>query len=343
MGKDNRKILLDVKDLSVSFDTYAGEVQAVRGNSFYVRKGEALGIVGESGSGKSVTVKSLIKLLPMPPARIKTGTAMFNGKDLVKMSDKQLESIRGSEISMIFQDPMTSLNPTMKVGSQIMEGLIKHQKMSKKEAREKAIEMLRLVGIPTPEKRIDQYPHEFSGGMRQRGMIAIALACNPKLLVADEPTTALDVTIQAQILDLMKDLQEKMETSIILITHDLGVIADVAERVIVMYGGLIMEEGSIDDVFYRPQHPYTWGLLKSVPRLDNKAKERLIPIEGTPPDLFSPPEGCPFAARCEYAMPICKEQMPERTSVSETHSVFCWLQHDMAPNVVNPVIEGRGK
>lgn len=343
MGKDNRQILLDVKDLSVSFDTYAGEVQAVRGNSFFVRKGEALGIVGESGSGKSVTVKSLIKLLPMPPARIKTGSAVFNGKDLVKMTDKQLESIRGSEISMIFQDPMTSLNPTMKVGTQIMEGLIKHQKMSKKEARAKAIEMLKLVGIPTPEKRIDQYPHEFSGGMRQRGMIAIALACNPKLLIADEPTTALDVTIQAQILDLMKDLQQKMETSIILITHDLGVIADVAERVVVMYGGLIMEEGTVDDIYHNPQHPYTWGLLNSVPRLDTEDKEKLIPIDGTPPDLFQPPAGCPFAARCEYAMPICKEEMPERTTLTDEHSVACWLQHDMAPNVVNPITEGGSK
>ena len=343
MAKDNSKVLLDVKDLRVSFDTYAGEVQAVRGTNFYVNKGEALGIVGESGCGKSVTVKSLLKLIPMPPGRIKTGSAMFNGKDLVKMSDKKLESIRGSEISMIFQDPMTSLNPTMKVGKQIMEGLIKHQKMSKKEAKERAIEMLRIVGIPTPEKRVDQYPHEFSGGMRQRGMIAIALACNPKLLIADEPTTALDVTIQAQILDLMKDLQDKMNTSIIMITHDLGVIADIAQRVVVMYGGLIMEEGTVDDIYYNPHHPYTWGLLRSVPRLDNKEKERLVPIEGTPPDLFSPPKGCPFGDRCEYAMPICKEEMPEATSITDLHSVRCWLQHDMAPNVKNPVVEGRKK
>ncbi len=338
---DKDRALLDVKGLRVSFDTYAGEVQAVRGVDFYVNKGEALGIVGESGCGKSVTVKSIMQLLPSPPARYKEGIIDFNGKNLLEYSDRQMESIRGSEISMIFQDPMTSLNPTMKVGKQIMEGLIKHQKMSKKEAKEKAIEMLHKVGIPTPERRVDQYPHEYSGGMRQRAMIAIALACNPKLLIADEPTTALDVTIQAQIIDLMKDLQKEFDTSIILITHDLGVVADLAERVAVMYGGIIVETGKINDIYYRPQHPYTWGLLRSVPRMDALTKERLSPIEGTPPDLFSPPKGCPFAARCEHAMTICREEMPEITQLDEDHSVRCWLQHEMAPSVPNPVIEGR--
>jgi len=241
---------------------------------------------------------------------------------------------------MIFQDPMTSLNPTMKVGKQIMEGLMKHQKMSKSEAKERAIEMLKLVGMPTPEKRVEQYPHEFSGGMRQRAMIAIALACNPKLLIADEPTTALDVTIQAQIMDLMKDLQRKLDTSIILITHDLGVVADVADRVVVMYAGVIIESGTLDEIFYEAQHPYTWGLLKSVPRLDTKEDQRLLPIDGTPPDLFAPPKGCPFAARCDYAMPVCKDNYPEKTQLSDTHHVHCWLQHEMAPKVENPMPKG---
>ena len=335
------KRLLQVEDLSVSFDTYVGEVQAVRGTSFYVDKGETLAIVGESGCGKSVTAQTLMKLIPMPPGRIKTGSILFDGKEIVTMKDKQMEGLRGSEISMIFQDPMTSLNPTMKIGKQIMEVLIKHQKLSKSDAREKAIEMLKLVGLPTPEKRVDQFPHEFSGGMRQRAMIAIALACNPKLLIADEPTTALDVTIQAQIMDLMRDLQEKLDTSIILITHDLGVVADVADRVAVMYAGVIIETGNVNEIFYNPQHPYTWGLLRSVPRLDIKAGEKLVPIDGTPPDLLAPPIGCPFAARCDYAMQICIEQYPETTEVSNTQKVNCWLKHPSAPEVVNPVIERR--
>lgn len=337
MAVDKSNAILDVKDLRVSFDTYAGEVKAVRGVSFHVNKGEALAIVGESGCGKSVTAQSTMKLIPMPPGKIKGGSVKFNGKELTKLTDKQMESIRGSEISMIFQDPMTSLNPTMKIGKQIMEGLIKHQRMSKSDAKNKAIEMLDMVGIPNPDKRVEQYPHEFSGGMRQRAMIAIALACNPKLLIADEPTTALDVTIQAQILELMKDLQEKLDTSIILITHDLGVVADIAQRVVVMYAGKVIESGTLDEVFYQGKHPYTWGLLRSVPRLDTQKKDKLVPIEGTPPDLFSPPKGCPFAARCDYAMPICREEMPEKTFVSEDHFVKCWLQHDMAPHVDNPI------
>lgn len=333
------KRLLDVKDLAVSFETYAGEVQAVRGNNFYVDRGETLAIVGESGCGKSVTAQTIMRLIPMPPGRIKNGSIMFEGRDLTKLTDKEMQSICGSEISMIFQDPMTSLNPTMKIGKQIMEVLIKHQKLSKADARARAIEMLSLVGLPTPEKRVDQYPHEFSGGMRQRAMIAIALACNPKLLIADEPTTALDVTIQAQIMDLMRDLQDKLDTSIILITHDLGVVADVADRVAVMYAGVIVEIGTVNEIFYSPKHPYTWGLLRSVPRLDIKEGEKLIPIDGTPPDLIAPPKGCPFAARCDYAMKICVEEFPKDTILSETQKVNCWLEDPRAPKVKNPVIE----
>ncbi len=332
----DRDKILEVKDLHVSFDTYAGEVQAVRGVTFDLFKGEAIAIVGESGCGKSVTAKSIMKLIPMPPGRFKHGKIIFNGKDITNYTRRQMEAVRGSEIGMIFQDPMSSLSPTMLVGMQIAEGVMQHQKVSKKQAMEKAVEMLRLVGIPNPEDRISQYPHEFSGGMRQRAMIAIALACNPKLLIADEPTTALDVTIQAQILDLMKELKKKIDTSIILITHDLGVVADIAERVIVMYAGKVVESGYLDDIFYNPQHPYTWGLLKSVPRLDSGNKEELIPIPGTPPDLFSPPKGCGFAARCKYAMKICYMMQPEMTDCERGHSAACWLLHSDSPKVVRP-------
>lgn len=324
--------ILDVKDLHVSFHTYAGEVKAVRGVTFHVNRGEAVAIVGESGCGKSVTAQSLMKLIPMPPGEIKKGEILFNGEDLVKKSNKQMEAIRGKEIGMIFQDPMTSLNPTMTIGSQITEGLIKHQNMSRADARKRAIELLTMVGIPQPEKRVEQYPHEFSGGMRQRAMIAIALACSPKLLIADEPTTALDVTIQAQILDLMKELQKKTGTSIILITHDLGVVAEMCDRVIVMYAGKVIESGTVDDIFYNPQHPYTKGLLRSVPRLDLNRDEPLTPIYGTPPDLLRPPTGCAFTARCESAMRVCQEYDPEWTNVSSTQSTACWLQHPLAQN-----------
>jgi oligopeptide transport system ATP-binding protein len=330
--------LLEVKDLRVSFRTYAGEVQAVRGVSFSLKKGEVLAIVGESGCGKSVTAQTLMRLVPTPPSYIKSGSIVFDGKlDITKLSNKQMEKIRGSEMGMIFQDPMTSLNPTMKVGDQITEGLIKHEGLSKKAATEKAIEILKLVGINSPEGRIHQYPHELSGGMRQRVMIAIALACSPKLLIADEPTTALDVTIQAQIIDLMKTISEKTDSSIILITHDLGVVADMAGRVVVMYAGKIIEQGTVDEIFYDPQHPYTWGLLRSVPRLDTKSNEELVPIPGTPPDLFAPPKGCAFAARCPYAMNHCIEEDPEHTTLSETHSSACWLLHPDAPKVERPV------
>lgn len=334
--------LLDVKELYVSFDTYAGEVQAVRGVNFDLGVAETLAIVGESGCGKSVTAQSIMKLIPMPPGRIKSGNVVFNGREVTTLSEKQMEAVRGSEMGMIFQDPMTSLNPTMKIGKQITEGLMKHQKLSRKAAIEKAVEMLKLVGIPNPEKRITQYPHEFSGGMRQRAMIAIALACKPRLLIADEPTTALDVTIQAQILDLMRELKEKLDTSIILITHDLGVVADMAERIVVMYAGKIVEQGTVDDIFYNPQHPYTWGLLKSVPRIDAENKEHLLPITGSPPDLFSPPQGCAFAARCEYSMNICYESQPEMTDCGEGQQCACWLKHPDAPEVKRPAgIGGR--
>lgn len=328
--------LLEVKDLQVSFQTYGGEVQAVRGVSFHLNKGETLAIVGESGSGKSVTSQTIMRLIPTPPGKIKSGQILFNGEDLAKKTDKEMEAIRGKDIGMIFQDPMTSLNPTMKVGHQIMEVLVKHLKMDKAAAKERAIELLRLVGIPMPEKRVNQYPHEFSGGMRQRAMIAVALASNPKLLIADEPTTALDVTIQAQILELMKDLQKKMGTSIIFITHDLGVVANVADRVAVMYAGKIVEMGTVDEIFYDPRHPYTWGLLASMPSLDSDDKAELAAIPGTPPDLTNPPKGDAFAPRNPYAMKIDFELEPPMFKISDTHYAATWLLHPDAPKVEPP-------
>ncbi|MFD1169374.1 ABC transporter ATP-binding protein [Oceanobacillus caeni] len=327
--------ILEVNDLSVSFDTYGGDVKAVRGVTFELNEKETLAIVGESGSGKSVTAQSLMRLIPMPPGKFVNGSIIFKGQDLTEKSEKQMEAIRGKEISMIFQDPMTSLNPTMTIGKQISESLIKHQNMSKKDAHERGIELLKLVGIPTPEKRINQYPHEYSGGMRQRAMIAIALACNPKILIADEPTTALDVTIQAQIMDLMKELQEKTGTAILLITHDLGVVANAAHRVAVMYGGKIVETGDVDEIFYNPKHPYTWGLLGSMPKLDNRDEE-LQAIPGSPPDLADPPKGCPFVTRCPFAMKVCENRMPEYTDVSNTQKAACWLLDERAPKVEIP-------
>lgn len=327
--------ILEVKDLNISFHTFAGEVKAIRGVNFELKKGETLAIVGESGSGKSVTTKSIMRLLPPGNSEIKQGEILFEGKDLTKLSDKQMQKIRGKDISMIFQDPMTSLNPTMTVGKQIMEPLIKHQNMSKSAARERALQLLKLVGIPKPELRIKQYPHQFSGGMRQRVVIAIALACNPKVLIADEPTTALDVTIQAQILELMKDLQQKIDTSIIFITHDLGVVANVADRVAVMYGGKIVEIGTVDEVFYNPQYPYTWGLISSMPSLDTK-EEDLYAIPGTPPNLLHPPKGDAFAPRNEYAMQIDLEEQPPMFKVSDTHYAATWLLHPDAPKVEPP-------
>ena len=336
--------LLEVKNLHVSYHTYAGEVQSVRGISFEVNEGETLAIVGESGCGKTVTAKSLMRLIQIPPGEIKKGSEiLYKGEDILKMNEKQLRHFRGAEISMIFQDPMTSLNPTMTIGKQIAESLIIHRNMKKKEAMNEAIKMLKLVNIPNAERRVKQFPHEFSGGMRQRAMIAIALACIPKILVADEPTTALDVTIQAQIMDLIKDLQNKLGTAVVLITHDLGVVADVADRIQVMYAGKIIERGNTDEIFYNPKHPYTWALLQSVPRLETGHKDSLYSIKGTPPDLVKPPIGCPFASRCEYAMEICKQEMPEATIITETHEALCWLQHPNAPKVEVPFEIGGAK
>ena len=328
--------LLDIKNLETSFKTSAGEVHAVRGISFYLEKGEALGIVGESGCGKSVTMMSIMRLLD-GNGRIVGGQIDFDGKDISNVKEVEMEAIRGNDIGMIFQDPMTSLNPVFTIGDQIMEPLLKHRKISRAEAKKEAINMLGLVGIPSPEKRMKQYPHEFSGGMRQRAMIAMSLICEPKLIIADEPTTALDVTIQAQILDLMKDLKEKLHTAIILITHDLGVVADVCSRINVMYGGIIVETGTTEDIFYRGKHPYTWGLLRSVPNPKEDMREKLVPIEGQPPDLLNPPVGCPFAARCDYAMKICLQKQPPLFEIGEKHQVACWLCHEDSPKVESPI------
>ena len=337
MSNKTEDKILEVKNLKVSFHTYAGEVKAVRGVSFHLNKGEMLAVVGESGCGKTVTSKSIMRLLPVPPAEIKKDTEiLFEGKNLAFLEEKELRKVRGSEISMIFQDPMTSLNPTMKVGKQIAESLIIHRGLSKKEAHNEAVEMLKLVGLPNAEQRAKQYPHEYSGGMRQRAMIAIALACNPKILIADEPTTALDVTIQAQIMDLIGKLQNELGTAVLLVTHDLGVVADVADRIQVMYAGVIVERGTIEEIFYEPRHPYTWALLQSVPRLSTQNKSELYALQGTPPDLLAPPKGCPFADRCEYHMQICHERMPDEKVLSDSHSLSCWLTHENAPKVEIP-------
>jgi len=326
--------LLEVKDLKVSFNTYNGEVQAVRGVSFDLEKGETLAIVGESGSGKSVTSMALMQLLA-GQGYIKDGQILLEGEDLVKKSVKEMQKIRGKDISMVFQDPMSSLNPTMKIGNQIMEGLIKHQNMSRENAKKRALELLSQVGIPQPEVRINQYPHQFSGGMRQRVVIAIALACNPKILIADEPTTALDVTIQAQILELMKDIQKETDSAIIFITHDLGVVANVADKVAVMYAGKIIEIGTVDDIFYNPKHPYTWGLLGSMPTLDS-TDEELYAIPGTPPNMLKPPKGDAFAPRNQFALEIDTQMEPPMFKVSDTHYAATWLLHPDAPNIEPP-------
>ncbi|MBM6615504.1 ABC transporter ATP-binding protein [Desemzia sp. RIT804] len=325
--------ILEVKDLHISFDTYAGQVRAIRGVNFDLKPGETLAIVGESGSGKSVTSRSIMRLLASN-ANVDNGEILFKGEDLVKKSEKEMQKIRGSEIAMIFQDPMTSLNPTQKIGKQIAEPIIKHQAVSKEEAYKKAEELLRLVGIPNPEKRMKQYPHQFSGGQRQRIVIAIALGCNPDILIADEPTTALDVTIQAQILELMKELQHKIKTSIIFITHDLGVVANVADRVAVMYAGKFVEVGTVDEIFYNPQHPYTWGLLSSMPTLETSGY--LYAIPGTPPDLLNPPKGDAFAPRSEYALKVDTMYEPPLFKVSDTHFAATWLLHPDAPKVTPP-------
>ena len=325
------KNVLNIKDLYVSFDTYAGEVQALRGVSYHVDEGEVLGVVGESGCGKSVTAQTIMKLNPMPPAKIKSGEITLDGIDIIATSEDKMQEIRGKEVSMIFQDPMTCLNPTMKVGRQITEAIKHHQKLSKEEAEKRSIEMLKLVQIPNPEERAQQYPHEFSGGMRQRAMIAMALSCNPKLLIADEPTTALDVTIQAQIIDLLGDIRKKTGTAIILITHDLGVVASLVDRVAVMYAGKIVETAKVNDIFKNAAHPYTKALLSSLPSHDTSKEDKLTSIPGTPPDLIKPPVGCGFASRCEKCMKICKAKQPPVFDLGDGHSASCWLLHKDCP------------
>ena len=316
--------LLEIKDEKLSFFTPAGEVKALNGVSFSRNEGEVLGIVGESGSGTSVTAYSIMGLTAYP-GKLIGGTIYFNGHQIEKMSEKEMRKIRGNEVSIIFQDPMTSLNPVYTIGNQITEVIRLHTGKSKKEAYDRAKELLELVGINEPTKRLKQYPHELSGGMRQRVMIAIALACEPKLLIADEPTTALDVTIQAQILELMQELRQKLGMSIIMITHDLGVVASMCERIAVMYAGHIVEYGTADEIFYEPKHEYTKGLINSIPKLSAQEIERLVPIEGQPVDLLNPPAGCPFAPRCANCMKICLREMPPKTELSDTHYSHCWL------------------
>ncbi|HXW51799.1 MAG TPA: ABC transporter ATP-binding protein [Candidatus Acidoferrales bacterium] len=318
-------MLLSVKDLVVTFKTEDGIVRAVNGLSFSLKAGETLGIVGESGSGKSVTALSIMRLIAMPPGRIEGGSIEFGGQDLLKVGEAQMRQIRGNKISMIFQDPMTSLNPVLTVGDQVAEAIMLHQHRNRRDAMERALEMLRIVRIPEAERRINNYPHQFSGGMRQRVMIAMALACDPQLLIADEPTTALDVTIQAQILDLMRDLQQRLNSAIIMITHDLGVVAEICERVLVMYAGNMVEYGTVDQIFREPKHPYTWGLLQSLPRLDETGRKRLVPIDGQPPNLLRLPVGCSFAARCRYALPECPTTPPPLIDFGNGHLARCVL------------------
>ena len=321
--------LLSVKDLHTSFTTDNGEVHAVNGVSFNLDAGKVLGIVGESGSGKSVTAYSIMQILA-DNGRITGGSVEYKGQDITKWNRHQMAGFRGKCCSIIFQDPMTSLNPVYTIGNQIVEVIRLHTKKNKQEAWARAEELLELVGINEPEKRLKQYPHELSGGMRQRVMIAIALACEPKLLIADEPTTALDVTIQAQILELMQELRKKLGMSIIMITHDLGVVASMCEKIAVMYAGHIVEYGTTDEIFYQPGHEYTKGLINSIPKLNTEVRERLVPIEGTPVDLLNPPAGCPFAPRCKNCMKICLSKMPPRTELSDTHYTYCWLQQKAA-------------
>lgn len=317
--------LLEIKDERLSFFTPAGEVKALNGVSFSMEEGDVLGIVGESGSGKSVTAYSIMGLNAYP-GKLVGGTIRFNGHQIDQMTEEEFRKIRGNEVSIIFQDPMTSLNPVYTIGNQIEEVILLHTDKTKKQAHDRARELLELVGINEPEKRLKQYPHELSGGMRQRVMIAIALACEPKLLIADEPTTALDVTIQAQILELMQELRQKLGMSIIMITHDLGVVASMCEKIAVMYAGHIVEYGTTDEIFYQPSHEYTKGLIKSIPNLNAEEIIRLVPIEGQPVDLLNPPAGCPFAPRCGNCMKICLREMPPKTELSDTHYTYCWLR-----------------
>ena len=316
--------ILEIQDERLSFFTPAGEVKALNGVSFTMNQGDVLGIVGESGSGKSVTAYSIMGLTAYP-GRLVGGKIWFNGHQIDQMTEKEFRKIRGNEVSIIFQDPMTSLNPVYTIGNQIVEVILLHTNKSKKEAWDRAKELLELVGINEPERRLKQYPHELSGGMRQRVMIAIALACEPKLLIADEPTTALDVTIQAQILELMQELRKKLGMSIIMITHDLGVVASMCDRIAVMYAGKVVEYGTTDDIFYNPQHEYTRGLLRSIPKLHEKEHQKLVPIEGSPVDMLNPPKGCPFAPRCNSCMKICLREMPAYTDITDVHYSACWL------------------
>ena len=316
--------LLEIKDLKVSFFTPAGEVKAVNGVSYDLDEGRVLGIVGESGSGKSVSVSAMMQLLAYP-GRVVGGSITFNGQDVLAMNPEQIQAVRGKDIGMVFQDPMTSLNPVFTIGDQLTETLLRHTKLNHSEAWDRSVEMLKLVGINNPEQRMKQYPHEFSGGMRQRVMIAMTLLCNPKLLIADEPTTALDVTIQAQIMDLMKRLREKFNAAIILITHDLGIVSDICDDVIVMYAGRIVERGTTDDIFYRAAHPYTQGLLRCLPRLDSDRSKPLEPIEGSPVDLLAMPKGCAFAPRCKHCMKVCLSHQPPTYEIGEGHTSVCWL------------------
>ena len=320
--------LFEVSDLHVEFTTYGGIVHAVRGASFHVERGETLAIVGESGCGKSVAVQSVMGLIPIPPGRIVAGEALLDGHNILRSHIINGQDIRGSKVGMIFQDPMTSLNPTMTIGNQIAEPLKLHRKMSTSQAKKRAIELLEMSKIPEAAKRANQYPFEFSGGMLQRAMIAMAIACEPDLLIADEPTTALDVTIQAQILDLIKDLQQEVGMGLVLITHDLGVVSRVADRVVVMYAGEILESGTVDQIFYSPSHPYTVGLLSAMPTNKPDVIQTLLPIPGSPPDLFAPPEGCGYAARCPHTMEACLTDRPEEFSVSMSHFAKCWLHHE---------------
>jgi oligopeptide/dipeptide ABC transporter ATP-binding protein len=333
--------LLAVDDLHVEFDTYGGIVKAVRGISFSVQAGKTLAIVGESGCGKSVSVQSIMGLTPMPPGRITRGTALLNGIDIIRQKIVDGEDIRGSRIGMIFQDPMSSLNPTMKVGDQIAETLQVHRGFSHTKARSRAVELLAQMHVPEAAERAEQYPFSFSGGMLQRAMIAMAIACEPQILIADEPTTALDVTIQAQILDLLQELQRTAGMAIILITHNLGVVARVADEVAVMYAGKIVEKGSPDDIFYRSAHPYTVGLRRAMPHTDPGVKHELQPIEGTPPDLFDPPKGCSYFARCPYAMRLCENNDPPRFDLTPYHYSHCWLQHSGSQQDVHEVYRGE--
>jgi oligopeptide/dipeptide ABC transporter ATP-binding protein len=319
--------LLEVRDLRVEFDTYGGVVKAVRGVSFDLDRGRTLAIVGESGCGKSVAMQAIMRLTPMPPGRITSGAVRFDGREILGVDVATMNRVRGKEIGMIFQDPMTSLNPTMTVGKQITETLRVHDGLRGEPARRKAIELLERVQIPEAAARVDQYPFQFSGGMRQRAMIAMAIACEPKLLIADEPTTALDVTVQAEILTLLADLQREKGMAIVLITHDLGVVAQMAHDVVVMYAGQVVEHGSVDDVFYRPAHPYTLGLHAAMPHGAEGRRERLEPIEGSPPDLFSPPKGCAYYARCPWAMKVCGPNDPPLWPVEGAHASRCWLHH----------------